>query len=306
MRIGIQLGMHGHSGRAKHPPPGWQNMLEQVRAAEAAGFDLVVIEDAVTDGGMNTHGYWEAAALAGAVVAVTSTITVGHSMLNPPLRPPAVIASMAMTLDEISNGRYVLGMGAGNTPDDYEAFGIAANHRYSRAAETLEIVHSLLRTGSADYDGRFHRAHGELATRGPSPEGPPIVVGGTGPKMIRLAVRIADGWNAWSPDPQTVDTFRPLIEEADRACEEIGRDPSSLMRSLDVAVDPHAILGEPPSNISPYLVSGSAEDIAAQLLEIGQLGIGEIRMMIWPDRPPAGRPSLVKAMSEVVTAVHHA
>ena len=62
--------------------------------------------------------------------------------------------------------------------------------------------------------------------------------------MMRLAARFGDGWNAWSPDPQTLDSFRPLTEELARACEEVGRDPASIGRSIDVAVDPHRLLGE--------------------------------------------------------------
>ena len=89
MRIGIQLGVHGHSGEKVLPAPGWSNMRRQVEAAEAAGFDLVVIEDALVDGGLNTHGYWEGMTLAGAVAAVTSRIDIGHSVINPPLRFPA-------------------------------------------------------------------------------------------------------------------------------------------------------------------------------------------------------------------------
>lgn len=306
MRIGIQLGMHGHAGRHPHPAPGWGNILEQVRAAEEAGFDLVVLEDALLDGGMDTHGYWESTSLAGAVAAISSDIGIEHSMMNPPLRHPALIASVAATLDEISGGRYALGLGAGNTPADYEAFGIAADRRYSRAAESIEIVHSMLRTGSVAFDGTHFTASGELAPQGPTPGGPPIVVGATGPKMIRLAVRFADTWNSWSPEPQTLDAFRPMVEELDRACEELGRDPGSIARSIDVAVDPHALAGEPAGGLSPYLVSGGSDEIAEGLLRFGELGIGEVRCMLWPDRHPDGRPELVAALADVVREVHRA
>lgn len=306
MRIGIQLGMHGHAGRRVHPPPGWESIAGQVRTAEDVGFDLVVIEDALLDGGMDTYGYWEAASLAGAVAAVSSSIGIEHSMMNPPLRPPAVVASVAATLDEISGGRYGLGIGAGNTPADYEAFGIPADKRYSRAAEAIEIIHALLRTGSVDFEGDHHSASGELVPRGPTPGGPPLVVGAVGPKMIRLAVRFADKWNSWSPQPQTPDAFRPMVEELDRACEELGRDPATLERSIDVAVDPHALVDEPASGLSPYLISGGSDEIAEGLLGFGELGIRVVRCMMWPDRGPERRPELVAAMAGVVDRVHQA
>lgn len=304
MRIGIQLGMHGHSGDDPLPPPGWDNMRGQIEAAEAAGFDVVVIEDALVDGGLNTYGYWEGMTLAGAVAAVTSRIDIGHSVVNPPLRSPAVVAQAACTLDEISGGRYVLGIGAGNTPLDYEAFGIPADHRYSRAAEAIEVIHSLLTSEGADVDGRFHTVHGSLVARGPRPGGPPIVIGARGPKMIRLAARFGDGWNAWSPDPQTLDSFRPLVDELHRACEDVGRDPGSIRRSADIAVDPHVLLGEEPTWITEFLVSGSATQIAEELLAFGGLGIEEVRCMVWPDRPADLKPQIVELLSEVVELVH--
>lgn len=304
MRIGIQLGMHGHSGAEPLPPPSWDNMRRQLEASEAAGFDLVVVEDGLVDGGLNTHGYWEAMSLAGAVAAVTSRIHIGHSVVNPPLRSPAVVAQAANTLDEISNGRYVLGIGAGNTPEDYEAFGIPTDHRYSRAAEAIEAIHALLKRDHADVDGRYHTVHGRLVARGPRPAGPPLVVGARGPKMMRLAAKFGDGWNGWSPDPQTLESFRPLVEELDRACEEVGRDPDTLGRSLDVAVDPHAQLGEGPSWISAYLVAGSANQIADGLLAFGSLGIDEARCMVWPDRPADIKPQVVELLADVVDLVH--
>lgn len=304
MRIGIQLGMHGHRGRTEHPAPGWDNMRAQVQAAEAAGFDLIVLEDALLAGGLDTYGYWEGASLAGAVAAVSETITVGHSMINPPLRAPAVIAKMAATLDEITGGRYELGIGAGNTPEDYASFGIDAEPRYSRAVDTVEIVCSLLRDGSVDHDGAVHSAQGALAPAGPTPGGPPTTVGAVGPKMMRLAARLADGWNAWSPQPQTVDAFGPLIDEFSRACDDVGRDPASVRRSLDLGVDPHALIGEEPTGLTPYLVHGDAERIAEQLHGFGELGVDEVRMMVWPDRPPEAKPDIASALGAVVSLVH--
>ena len=124
MRIGIQLGLHGHAGRHLQAAPRWADVHLQVETAERAGFDIVTIDDALVDGGLETHGYWEAMSLAGAVAATSTTIEVGHSVVSSALRRPALIASAAATLDEISGGRYVLGLGAGNVPLDDEAFGI--------------------------------------------------------------------------------------------------------------------------------------------------------------------------------------
>lgn len=304
MRIGIQLGMHGHGGKHPLPPPRWDNMRSQLEAAEDVGFDLVVIEDALVGGGLNTHGFWEGISLAGAAAVATSDIEIGHSVINPPLRTPAVIAGAAATLDEISGGRYILGIGAGNTPEDYETFGIAADRRYSRASEAIEIVHALLKQGAAAVDGDFHQVHGGLVARGPRDGGPPLVVGARGPKMMRIAARFGDQWNTWSPDPQTLESFRPLVEELERACADVGRDPSTISRSIDISVDPHLLLGEEPTWITEYLVSGSTGQITEELLAFGKLGIDEVRCMVWPDRPADAKPKIVELLADVVAAVH--
>lgn len=300
------LGAHGHAGKHAMPAPGWKNVRRQVEAAEAAGFDLCVIEDALVAGGMNTWGYWEAASLAGAVAASSSRIALGHSVMNVPLRAPALMAKIAATLDEISGGRYVLGIGAGNTPEDYEAFGFAADRRYSRAAEAIEIVHRLLREERVEHDGAYFRVRGELVPRGPRPQGPPIVIGAARPKMMRLAARFGDAWSGWTPEPQTIESFRPMIDELERACREIGRDPSTLVRTVDLALDPHRFLGKPAGSLTPFLISGTTGEIAEKLLAFRALGIEEVRCMLWPEPPPESRPEILLAMADVVSAVHSA
>jgi len=235
---------------------------------------------------------------------VTTRIGIGHSVVNPPLRSPAVVAQAANTLDEISGGRYVLGIGAGNTPEDYEAFGILADKRYSRAAEAIEVIHALLKQNHVEVGGQFHAVNGALVARGPRQGGPPLVIGARGPKMMRLAARFGDMWNTWSPEPQTLETFRPLVEELDRACEDVGRDPQNITRSIDIAVDPHALMGEDPTWISEFVVAGSASQIADGLLAFGELGIDEVRCMVWPDRAADLKPITIGLLAEVVTLVH--
>lgn len=306
MRIGIQLGIHGHKGTSEHPAPRWADISRQAQLAEAAGFDLCFVDDALVDAGMGTHGYWDPAVVLGALAVVTERIGLAHSVVNPQLHHPAVVARMATTLDEICGGRYTVGIGAGNTPADYETFGIPTDRRYSRAAEAIEVIVGLLRTGSCTFDGEFVSiGGGELTPRGPSEGGPPVVVGARGPKMTRLAARLADGWNSWTPEPQSVDAFRPLVEEVERACEDVGRDPATLSRSLDLAVDAHALIGAEGSSITPFLVTGDGPAaLADQLLAYGKLGIDEVRCMLWPDRPAGEILAITEAMAPVVELVH--
>ena len=124
MRIGLITQLHGRPGGAT-PAPSWESISERAAAAESAGFDMFVFEDALLYRGETaTDGAWESVSIAAAIAATTTDIGLGQSVLNSPYRSPAMTAKIADTIDEISGGRFVLGIGAGNTADaDYEAFG---------------------------------------------------------------------------------------------------------------------------------------------------------------------------------------
>lgn len=299
MRIGIVIGLHGSTAAA----PRWRQLRDEVKAAERAGFDLAVIEDGLLyrdDDG--TIGYWESVSVAGALCATTSTIEVAHSVINAPYRSAGLVAKIADTLDEIAGGRYTLGIGLGNTPD-YDQFGICADQRYSRFSESIEIIHALLRTGSANFDGQFQFARdAEMVPRGPRPSGPPIVISARGPKMMQLAARYADGWNWWSAAPVDDGDLRELIGEVDRACAAAGREPRSLSRSLDLySLDPLALR----TSIG-RAVTGTAAEIAADLRRLDEIGFDEVRCNVIAGDRPDDRPRAIEALAEVVELVHAA
>jgi alkanesulfonate monooxygenase SsuD/methylene tetrahydromethanopterin reductase-like flavin-dependent oxidoreductase (luciferase family) len=243
--------------------------------------------------------------IAGALAASTSRIRLGQSVINAPYRSPAMTASMATTLDEISDGRYVLGIGAGNSPtSDYEGFGFPTDRRYSRFAESIEVIHTLLRTGAVDYDGDFHSAkRAELVLRGPSPSGPPINIAAGGPRMLRLVARYGDAWNWWGWD-ETIDEIigrmGPLVAELERACVEVGRDSTEIERTFDLySVVAPGFSADASAMSQP--VSGSADEIAETLLSLRALGIDEVRCDL-TDKTEAG----IEAMAPVVEALHNA
>lgn len=308
MRIGIAIGLGATTPGEPETAAGWKIIQGELRAAEAVGFDLAIIEDVLLEAASGRRvGFWESVSIAGAVAQATSTIEFGHSMVNAPYRSPALVAKIAATLDEISGGRYILGLGAGNTTDgDYAAFGAPSDHRYSRFAEGVEIIHGLLKDGAVDFDGEYQSArNAELVLRGPRPNGPPIVIAAWGPKMMSLAARFADEWNGFALKPQTVETFRPMIEQLERACAEAGRDPATLRRSLDVYVDATAIVdGVEPSELAPYLIGGTHAGVAEQVLAFSQLGIDEVRCYLLPPLAPDSRSGAIEAMADIVEHVH--
>lgn len=303
MRIGIYIRLYGRPA-AETPAPTWASIRDQALAAEAAGFDLVVLEDALwmpDDDG--NFGLWESVSVAAALAAATSTIGIGHAVINSPYRNPALVAKIAATLDEVSGGRYTLGIGLGNTPDDYGPFGVAADRRYSRFAEAIRIISDLLREGRSEFEGEFYRAPGaEMILRGPRPEGPPIVVAGAKPKMLRLAARYGDGWNWWTGEPDDPDSLRPIVDELERACEEVDRDPATLVRSLDVFSVAAPAGGDGGSAPGDGVLGGPAEAVAERLLAFRELGIDEVRCNLrFP--PGAATPEAIAGLAGVVDLV---
>jgi alkanesulfonate monooxygenase SsuD/methylene tetrahydromethanopterin reductase-like flavin-dependent oxidoreductase (luciferase family) len=272
-----------------------------------------VFEDALLYRDANSsQGCWESVSIAAALAATTTRIEIGPSVFSAPYRSAAMTAKIAETLDEISGGRFIFGIGAGNVPDyDYEAFGFPTDHRYSRFAEAIEIIHGLLKDRRVDYLGEYHSArNAELVLRGPHSQGPPIVIAAQGPKMLRLVARYADCWNWWTLDHRSAtDGLRPIIEDLDRACREVGRDPTTLGRSLDFYTvapldrgdDESALTGtaEEVDGMQPIALTGTAEEISQTLLGFAEMGFDEVRCDVYPKTIEG-----IQAMKEVVELVH--
>ena len=308
MRIGLISRLFGRPD-GDIQAPSWESISERVTIAEAAGFDIFVFEDALLYRGEEyTDGVWESMSIAAAVAATTRRINVGQSGINSPYRSPAMTARIADTTDEISGGRFVLGIGAGNTPDsDYEAFGFPTDRRFSRFAEAIQIIHGLLKDGAVNFEGEFYSAkQAELVLRDPRPEGPPINIAAGGPKMMQLVARYADAWNWWGWDEtleQTKERLRPILESLERACQADDRNPSTLERTFDLfTVVPEGFNGhgrkvEGPDMKQP--VTGSSEEIASYVLSLAELGFEEVRCEVYPKTAAA-----VEAMQPVIEIVH--
>src|SRR5690242_988877 len=158
--------------------------------AEADGFDSIWLADHLLyrTPGQPTRGIWECWTMLAALAEATERVEIGTLVLCNSFRNPAILAKMATTADEVSGGRLILGVGAGWNEPEYEAFGIPFDHRVDRFDEALQILGPLLREGHVDFEGQYYQASNcEDAPRGPRPEGPPLVVGREGPRMIKLA-----------------------------------------------------------------------------------------------------------------------
>jgi len=283
LKVGI--GLPDAIGQMAGGTARWSDLAGMARRAEELGFDSVWVEDHllfrgdVTGG--PTEGPWECCSLLAALAAVTSRVEIGPLVACTSFRNPALLAKIADTVDEISGGRLILGLGAGWHEPEYEAFGYPFDHRVGRFAEALEIIHGLLRHGQIDFSGRYYSAREcELRPRGPRPGGPPILMGTTRPRMLRLAARFADLWNVYFPQD-----LAPLRAAVDEACADVGRDPATLGRTAAVLIDSTGE-GARRSSANPggrTPLSGSPEEIAAALRGYAAAGISHVQVWLEPN-----------------------
>lgn len=279
LKIGLLLPetegqMNGETAR-------WPDLLALTKTAEAVGFDSVWVTDHfIHRDETETRGPWECWSLLSAIAAVTERVEIGPLVLCAGFRNPALLAKMADTVEEISGGRLILGIGAGWNEPEYRAFGYPFDNRVARFEEAMAIIAGLLRNGHIDFEGRFYQARDcELRPRGPRPSGPPIMIGATGKRMLELTAKHADQWNVWfSPIDNSVDKLKTLLVDVDAACAAAGRDPASLERTAAVKVEvgPHA-----PSTMSVAPLRGTPEELAEQLRAYAAIGVTHLQ--VWPE-----------------------
>lgn len=283
-------------------PPRWTAIRESALGAEAAGFDTVWIPDELLwspDSWPGPRGWWECVAVTAAVAEATERIKVGTWVLSALHRNAALSAKIASTLDEISGGRLIFGFGAGHSARQGEAFGYPPDLVVGRYEEALEILVPLLRDGRVTFEGEHHRA--DLVNRppGPRPGTIPILLGGHGPRTIRLAVRHADIWNGYATQGSRPTDFADVLALVDRICEEQGREPSTIGRSLGVEVVSEGL--DPSDWGLTEPLAGPAEAIAEAFAQFAQLGVTSLEVMAYPMGSPATIEAVVEAMELLET-----
>jgi probable F420-dependent oxidoreductase len=285
MRVGVVVPMA--EGDAGPGVPPYADIRAFAQQAEAGGLDSVWVFDHLLfrAPGQPTAGIHEAWTLLSALAEATRRVALGQLVLAVPFRNPALLAKQAATLDAISGGRLVLGLGAGWHEPEFRAFGYPFDHRGSRFEEALAIIVPLIREGHVDFHGRFHEAaDGELLP--PARPDLPILVAARGPRLLRLTGRHADSWNtAWFGLPD--ERLATRLGELEAACREVGRDPATLMITTGVTVRFVDLL---PAGATPGqtpALEGDAEAIAAGLRAHAALGVGEVICALEPATPPA-------------------
>jgi probable F420-dependent oxidoreductase len=282
LKVGVQL---PEVEREVH----WTELLGMTRAIEDLGYDSVWVGEHLLYrwADRDPRGPWEAWSMLAAIAASTERIEFGPLVACTNFHNPALLAKQAATIDEISGGRLILGLGAGWNETEFRAFGIPFDHRVDRFEEAFTIIRTLLRDGAIDFDGRFYQARDcELLPRGPRPNGPPLMIGSNGPRMLRIAAPHVQAWNSWFAHTGNVpDGVIPLRDLVDEACRAVGRDASEVERTVAVLVRFPGGTGRVQGTYSTPQqtpLEGTPDEMAEVLCAYAREGIGHVQLVLDP------------------------
>jgi alkanesulfonate monooxygenase SsuD/methylene tetrahydromethanopterin reductase-like flavin-dependent oxidoreductase (luciferase family) len=280
MKVGIQL-------PEVEREVSWREMREIALTADQAGFDSIWVGDHLLfrDLTSGVRGPMEAWSLLAALGEATERVLIGPLVAATSFHNPAMIAKKAATVDDISGGRLILGLGAGWNLPEYQAFGFPFDHRVSRFEEAFTVIRTLLREGAIDFEGRFYTHRGmELLPRARADM--PLLIGSNGPRMLRVAAPHVDLWNSWYTHfDNRVEGLLPLTQELDKAAEDVGRDPKEIDRTAAVLVQLDRGTGRiAGSSERPEVepIKGSPGEMAESLARFGEAGITHIQVVLDP------------------------
>ena len=282
MKLGIQL-----------PEVEWEvpfpEYLAMARSAEDAGFDSIWVGDhLIYDLPDGPRGPWEAWTTLAAIAAATEQVEIGPLVASTSFHAPPMLAKQAATVDAISDGRLIVGLGAGWNRREYDAFGFAYDRRVSRFEEAFTIIRTLLREGEIDFHGDFYDADRcILLPRSPRPDGPPLMVGSVGPRMLSITLPHVDAWNVWWSDyGNKPEAFAAQKAKVDEAAVAVGRDPSPLEATAAVFVQLEGgggrQMGDYGAGAVVEPISGSPTEIADQLAAFGPAGATHLQLVVDP------------------------
>ena len=282
IKIGIMLPESEYEMAGK--TAGWSDFLAMAETIEESGFDSLWFADhlqmKLPSG--EPQGAWECWSILSAFAAVTKRIEIGPFVTATAYRNPALLAKIAETVDEISGGRLILGIGSGWAEWEYHVYGLPFDHRASRFEEALHIITNLVRTGGVDFEGEYYTVRDcLLRPRGPRLQGMPIMIGTfSGERMMRLSAKHADHWNIWANAfGNRAESLVPLLRKMDVYCQDVDRKPASLERSASVLVDFEGAYGRPGQPV-PSL-TGTPRQVADEYLRYAEAGVSLLQL--YPD-----------------------
>jgi probable F420-dependent oxidoreductase len=292
MKIGLML--HLSDDDALGRPPSFETLRDMSIAADDAGLDSVWGADHLIfrreDGADETsNGIHECWTVLSAVAAVTRRVEIGPLVLAMPFRPPALLAKMATTLDEVSGGRLILGIGSGWHEPEFDAFGYPFDHRVGRFEEALAVLLPLLRGERVTHEGRWYAVEdAQILPPGPRAGGPPILIAGKQPRMLRLVAEHADLWNAaWYGLPETAGELDERVHAVRAALDAAGRDPATLGLTAGVFVAFPELYEGPNEEPPKRAMTGTVQEVGRQLASYADRGMSHLICHLWPSTPRA-------------------
>jgi alkanesulfonate monooxygenase SsuD/methylene tetrahydromethanopterin reductase-like flavin-dependent oxidoreductase (luciferase family) len=275
VRVGIQLPEVEREVR-------WPEVVAIARAAEEGGFDSIWLGDHLLyrGGGRPERGPWDVWTQLAALAAATERVRLGPLVACTAFHPPGILARMAASVDDVSGGRLVLGIGAGWNEAEFRAFGVPFDHHVSRFEEAFEIVRRLLAGERVTFSGRFSTVEGAVLLPPPARR-IPLMIGANRPRMLSIALPHVDAWNTWWDEFGNDPTrFAELNAGTDAAAELVGRDPREVERSacLLVAVDPSSQERQP----NPDAPAVPLEELGAALQTLAEGGADEVILVASP------------------------
>ena len=293
MQIGIQL------PEIERIVP-WPEYRQMAVLAEEVGFDSLWLGDHLLyDKPDGPKGPWECWTQLAAVAAVTERVLLGPLVSPTGWRSPALLAKMAATVDEISGGRLILGLGSGWNRREFEAFDFPFDNRVSRFEEAFAIIAGLVRRGHVDFAGDYYTAPATDLVP-PARADMPIMIGSSGPRTLAITAAEMNWWNQWwSHFDNSPSGLGPLLERLDTALAEAGRDPSEVVRTVALLIQMPGgdgrLMG---ANVATPPIAGTTGQMAERILAFAEQ-IDHVQLVVDPITAAS-----IEKLAPVVEAVH--
>jgi alkanesulfonate monooxygenase SsuD/methylene tetrahydromethanopterin reductase-like flavin-dependent oxidoreductase (luciferase family) len=261
----------------------WPEYVAMARAAEEVGFDSIWLGDHLLyrGDGREERGPWDAWSMLAALSAATSRVRLGPLVACTAFSSPGLLARKAAAVQEISDGRLVLGLGAGWNRTEFDAFGLPFDKRAARFIEAFGVIRRLMTGERVTFHGDFLDVQDAVILPRPA-TAPMLMVGSTGERVLRATLPYVDAWNCWhSWYGNTPDGFATLNNRVTALIAGTGRDPATVWRSatVSVALD-EGSSGRPHADVPP--IRGSISELAERLDGFAAAGVDEAILVLSP------------------------
>jgi alkanesulfonate monooxygenase SsuD/methylene tetrahydromethanopterin reductase-like flavin-dependent oxidoreductase (luciferase family) len=278
------------------------DLIAMAQLAEAVGFDSIWLGDHLLyDLPVGPRGPWEVWTALAALAASTQRVELGPLVASTSFHAPTMLAKMAATVDAVSQGRLILGLGAGWNQREYTAYGFPYERRVDRFEEAFTIIRGLLREGRTDFHGEFYDVDDcVLHPPSPRPGGPPLMVGSIGPRMQSITLPHVDAWNVWWSDyGNTVEGFadvKATVDERLTAIGRVGAVEATCAVYVKLPGGTGRQMGDYPATSQP--VEGPPAHIAEHLRALAEAGAAGVQLVVDPIVPAS-----IHALGEVIALV---